>query len=723
MTIQSLLRLFIIVLLVLFSFQQNIKPSYGYGKIGTRLSGSSRYQTAKAISENLASGTVNNVVLCSGNGFADALAASVLAHKLGAPILLVDSGVDSSNDAFDYVSKHLDPSGSVYIIGGTGVISKDFEDSLNKLGFMNVKRIAGSDRYETDLDTVKEINAGSNSPVIIASGENYPDALAISGFAGYYGWPILLVQHDSVSEQIKTYIGTSKPSTFYIVGGTGVITSDVESQLESLVPNAKIIRLKGNDRFGTTAEVARTFAPAPSNIYLTTGFGFADALAGSALAAKNGEPILLIDPQSQVLPPAISSYLTQLYQNGINPTINTFGGEQAVPDSIISNVENILSGKTQTGLSSSFNQGAGYQAGAYDRNAAQPTDGNWSRQSRFIGPNTPESQWNFTTDYIINSSPAIGSDGTIYFGTTNKDFSIGNAKLYAVGNDGNKNWEFPIGVNVGSPVIDSDGTIYAGGGDGNLYAISSGGAKKWSFATNGLWMKASPAIGADGTIYTASSNDSKVFAIDKSGSKKWEFQLNGDYIDTTPSIGADGTIYVSSNGGKVYALTPQGNEKWESLVGTAETSPIGIGPDGTLYVGTSDNKLVALTSDRNKRWEFQTTGPIESIPAIADNGTIYVSVNIKAGEDGPGLYSISPDGHEQWEALKGKSVSSSPIIGSDGTVYVVTNDQKLYGINSNGSEKMEFLTGGIITSSPAIGQNGILYVGSYDGKLYAIGHK
>lgn len=58
-------------------------------------------------------------------------------------MMLVDSSVDGSKDAYDYVTQHLDPTGTVYIVGGTGVIGKEFETRLNTLGFNNIVRIAG----------------------------------------------------------------------------------------------------------------------------------------------------------------------------------------------------------------------------------------------------------------------------------------------------------------------------------------------------------------------------------------------------------------------------------------------------------------------------------------------------------------------------------------------------------------------------------------------------
>ena len=59
--------------------------------------------------------------------------------------MLVDASVDRSNKAFDYVTQYLDSTGTVYIIGGTGIIGEAFETRLNTLGFNNIVR---SGRFE-----------------------------------------------------------------------------------------------------------------------------------------------------------------------------------------------------------------------------------------------------------------------------------------------------------------------------------------------------------------------------------------------------------------------------------------------------------------------------------------------------------------------------------------------------------------------------------------------
>ena len=115
-------------------------------------------------------------------------------------------------------------------------------------------------------------------------------------------------------------------------------------------------------------------------------------------------------------------------------------------------------------------------------------------------------------------------------------------------------WEFGTGDQVlSSPAIGSDGTVYVGSGDNKLYAINGKtGVKIWEFETGGF-VDSSPAIGSDGTVYVG-SYDKKLYAINgKTGVKLWEFET-GDPVYSSPAIGSDGTVYVGSYDKKLYAF-------------------------------------------------------------------------------------------------------------------------------------------------------------------------
>ena len=281
------------------------------------------------------------------------------------------------------------------------------------------------------------------------------------------------------------------------------------------------------------------------------------------------------------------------------------------------------------------------------------------------------------------------------------------------GQDGTMKWSFLTGSWVeSSPALGMDGTIYVGSDDGKLYAINPEGQLKWSFLV-GAAVGSSPAIGQDGTLYVGSSNGN-LYAISPEGHMNWSFTTGG-IVESSPAIGADGTLYVGSDDFRFYAINPEGQLKWSFLTGGVIWSSPAIGADGTLYVGSADNNIYAINPEGQLKWSFPTTGGgVISSPAIGADGTLYV------GSENGNLYAINPEGTLKWSFTTGDVVESSPAIGEDGTIYIGSDDHELYAINPDGTMKWSFPTGDWVGSSPAIGEDGTVYVGSEDGNLYAI---
>jgi outer membrane protein assembly factor BamB len=295
-------------------------------------------------------------------------------------------------------------------------------------------------------------------------------------------------------------------------------------------------------------------------------------------------------------------------------------------------------------------------------------------------------------------------------------------------------WEFATGSfqTIGawmdsSPAIGADGTVYVGSRDHKVYALDGAtGRKKWEFLTE-WWVEGSPAIGSDGTVYIGSVDD-HIYALNgATGFKKWEFELN-DSVRSCPAIASDGTVYVGSDGGTVYALDgATGRKKWEFASGTGWpwyypiTSPA-IGADGTVYFGSGDKKVYALNEATGlKKWEFLTGYEVHSCPAIGADGTVYfggADWRVYAGDWK--IYALDgATGQKNWEFATGGGVDSSPVIGVDGTVYV-GSDPIFYALDgATGQKKWEFQTENGVISAPAIGADGIVYIGA-GGMFYAL---
>ena len=327
-------------------------------------------------------------------------------------------------------------------------------------------------------------------------------------------------------------------------------------------------------------------------------------------------------------------------------------------------------------------------------------------RSPFIGPSSPVQKWGIPTEGMIDSSPAIGADGTIYVGSF-------DGHLYAFNPDGTQQWAFPTGgVIWSSPAIGADGTIYVGSNDYHLYAINPDGTQKWTFKT-GNAITASPAIGINGTIYIGSW-DGNFHAINPDGTPLWVFPT-GAVCSTSPALGKDGTIYLWSNE-NLFAITTDGKQEWviSGYNYYHNWASPAIGGDGSIYIGSLDGNLYAINSDGKQEWAFPTGKSIDSTPAIGLDGTIYV------GSTDDNLYAINPTGTRQWLFPTNNSIASSPAIGADGTIYVGSNDDNLYAINPDGMRQWVFPTKNSISSSPAIGADGTIYFGSEDDNFYAI---
>jgi outer membrane protein assembly factor BamB len=218
--------------------------------------------------------------------------------------------------------------------------------------------------------------------------------------------------------------------------------------------------------------------------------------------------------------------------------------------------------------------------------------------------------WTCLTSSTENASPAIGPDGTIY---------VGAGDLFAVNPDGTVKWQYDSGSGVfdSSPAVASDGTVYIGSLDTKLYAVDSSGALSWTYATNDV-IRSSPAVGSDGTVYVGST-DGFVYAIDPQGALLWTFDT-GDVVHSNPSIGSDGVVYVGGN--RLYALNPDGTEKWSLAPGvSAYTSPVVLSSGDVLYAGWS--AVVVVDSLGTQRWSFDAGATIVSSPTVGQDGTVY----------------------------------------------------------------------------------------------------
>ena len=202
----------------------------------TRLAGLTRVDTALAIAKASYSGTLANVILATADNNPDALSVSSIAAQMQMPVLLVQK--EGISDSVRQKIAAIKPA-KVYIIGREGVISPAVADQMTRLTGLaqtNIVRIGGADRYETSLAVTQYFNlAGQN--VCVATGNNFPDALAGSVYAANHQAPIILVD-GSLTDQAMNYLRTKKLSGATVFGGEAVVSQEIERQLGQLILNS-----------------------------------------------------------------------------------------------------------------------------------------------------------------------------------------------------------------------------------------------------------------------------------------------------------------------------------------------------------------------------------------------------------------------------------------------------------------------------------------------------
>jgi putative cell wall-binding protein len=272
-----------------------------------RLSGTDRYATAAAISRDTFAPGVAVAYLATGLNFPDALAGAAAAGSQGAPVLLVKKDSIPNTTAVELL--RLKPA-RIVILGSTGVVSSAVATAADGYTTGSVTRLAGADRYAT----AAAISAATFEPGValayIATGLNFPDALAGAAAAGSKGAPILLVTNDFIPDATRAELTRLNPGKIVVLGASGVVSSAVKEALGAYTAG-EVIRLAGADRYETAAVISSvSFEPGVEVVYLATGANFPDALAGAAAAGSQDAPILLVKKDS--IPAAIAAEISRL---------------------------------------------------------------------------------------------------------------------------------------------------------------------------------------------------------------------------------------------------------------------------------------------------------------------------------------------------------------------------------------------------------------------------
>lgn len=225
-------------------------------------------------------------------------------------------------------------------------------------------RIHGDDRYDTSRRVAHRLLENrlitTGGTVVIASGESFPDALSAASLAGAMGAPIVLwpddAQHRTTGYQLNL-IDLLRPARIYVVGGTSAISDDA---IEGL-PAHRVMRLAGDDRYGTSRRVAQeafgserarrtpdTWCSSDMpDAFVVSGQSYADAVGAAGASYAGVIPVVLADPHSSRLPEDSLALLDYLFTGdrtgcaGRSPSLLIVGGRRAVPAGVESQLRGL----------------------------------------------------------------------------------------------------------------------------------------------------------------------------------------------------------------------------------------------------------------------------------------------------------------------------------------------------------------------------------------------
>lgn len=360
--------------------------------------------------------------------------------------------------------------------------------------------------------------------------------------------------------------------------------------------------------------------------------------------------------------------------------------------------------------------------------------------------------WSYNLpDKVDRTNPAVADDGTIYIAcnlavrTNAVPPALPSPNFFAVNPTGTLKWQTSIvegtllnkpDAILSSPSIQSDGSIYMGGQFGRrVFRLNAttGDTIRTRYINTRMRYTA-PIFATNGDVFVAgyNNNDKAVRKLTFDLlTQTWIFGVGFDF-NCTPAVGSDGTIFAASSNGNMYAINPDGTQKWSIAYGNFVSSAIAIGPDGTVYLSAKlnaegDGVLKAyLPQTGVEKWSVTLTGSNaeQGGPAVASSGTVYL------GSVGGRMRAYNPvDGSVIWSY----PLESNPAIGPIEVVPAIDNAGKIYFgdtlgmfyvLNSDGTQAYTPLNlGDRINSSVAIGADGRIFVGASDGnvgKLYAL---
>ena len=211
------------------------------------------------------------------------------------------------------------------------------EDIDNDKAMITVEgRFAGVDRYGTSVEVSKGGFLEGTDTVLLASGENFPDALSATASAAKVDASLLLTKNSEVPQSVIEEIKRLSPKEIILVGEIQSLNAGVEKTARSLTE--KVTRIGGADRYETSLNLTKHFfKDTPGHLYITTGEDFPDALTAGALAGSKQAPLILVPGKDTLLKEQTKTLLKELAA----PKAQVIGGSNSVSEELIREIKGI----------------------------------------------------------------------------------------------------------------------------------------------------------------------------------------------------------------------------------------------------------------------------------------------------------------------------------------------------------------------------------------------
>ncbi len=269
-------------------------------------------------------------------------------------------------------------------------------------------------------------------------------------------------------------------------------------------------------------------------------------------------------------------------------------------------------------------------------------------------------------------------------------------------------------VKTSNPVFSPDGkTMYIPTSTpaGHLFAIDVvSGEFKWVFAISQITYGGGALVAPDGTIYQCVRNSTinNVYAINPNGTQKWAVKLDAA-IGAFPALSADGVLYCLTNKSTLYALdASSGAIKWQQSLDGATGSAVAIDKAGNVYAGTSA-AIYSFKSNKEQNWKLEEVNVTEQATFALKDQVLYAT--LKNG----GLVAVDmTNGTKKWTYPTTKGDAYFPIADKNGNVYFTEKgSQTVHAVNASGSKIWEKNVGNNLNySGGALSTDGILYIGT-----------